>query len=171
MFLFAFINYYENLPENWVVTNFTSVISLTSGTDLSPSEYSEENIGVPYLTGASNIQENLNIIINRYTKIKYVNSHINHILLTCKGTIGKIVQNKIGDVHIARQFMSIKSFINLDYTQIYLETIVSSLISEAKSMIPGIDRQQVLNKEIFIPPKKEQERIVIQIKKLLQIIQ
>lgn len=170
MFLFAFINYYENLPKNWIVTNFTSVISLTSGTDLSPSEYSEENIGIPYLTGASNIQENLNIIINRYTKIKYVNSHINHILLTCKGTIGKIVQNTIGDIHIARQFMSIKSFINLDYTRFFIKTLVDKLIFEAKSIIPGIDRKQILLKEILLPPINEQDRIVNKLNLLMQIL-
>lgn len=170
MFLFAFINYYENLPENWIITNFSSVISLTSGTDLEPSEYSIKNIGVPYLTGASNINDNLDIVVNRYTNFKYVNSHKDEILLTCKGTVGKVVQNTIGDVHVARQFMSIKSFINLDYTKIYLETLVSSLNSEAKSIIPGIDRKQVLSKIILLPPIKEQIKIVARVNLLTKII-
>ena len=95
---------------------------------------------MPYLTGASNIDDCNNILINRYTNIKYVNSHLNEVLLTCKGTIGKIVINNIGDVHVARQFMSIKPFIDIDYLVVFLNTLVSELNHEEKSMIPGIDR-------------------------------
>lgn len=122
------------------------------------------------MTGASNIAEDNLIIINRYTRINYVNSHINEILLTCKGTIGKIAINTIGDIHVARQFMSIRSFIQNDFMVIYLKTIINSLNSEAKSMIPGIDRNQILSKVITIPPAQEQIRIVNKAKKILHQI-
>jgi len=160
-------NYYENLPSRWVKTYIRNIISLTSGTDLTPEEYSPDNIGVPYLTGASNISEDNSIIINRYTNARYVNSHKDEILLTCKGTIGKIAINQIGDIHVARQFMSIKSFILNDYMVIYLKTIVAGLNSEAKSMIPGIDRNQILTKEIILPPIQEQVRIANKVSELL----
>lgn len=156
---FLYINYYENIPQNWIGTALSKVISLTSGNDLKPEEYSPTNVGIPYLTGASNIDSDNNILINRYTNIKYINSHANEILLTCKGTIGKIVINNIGDVHVARQFMSIKSFIDTDYLLIFLNTLVNELNREAKSMIPGIDREQVLSKIIDLPPLMEQKRI------------
>ena len=122
---------------------------------------------MPYLTGASNIAEDDSIIINRYTNARYVNSQKGEILLTCKGTIGKIVINEIGDIHVARQFMSIKSFILNDYMVIYLKTIVAYLISEAKSMIPGIDRNQLLTKKIMLPPIREQNRIAKKVSNLL----
>ncbi len=160
-------NYYENLPSRWVKTYIRNIISLTSGTDLTPEEYSPDKIGVPYLTGASNISEGNSIIINRYTNARYVNSHKNEILLTCKGTIGKIAINQIGDIHVARQFMSIKSFILNDYMVIYLKTIVDCLNTEAKSMIPGIDRNQILTKEIILPPIQEQVRIANKVSELL----
>lgn len=160
-------NYYENLPSRWVKTYIRNIISLTSGTDLTPEEYSPDNIGVPYLTGASNISEDNSIIINRYTNARYINSHKDEILLTCKGTIGKIAINQIGDIHVARQFMSIKSFILNDYMVIYLKTIVAGLNSEAKSMIPGIDRNQILTKEIILPPIQEQVRIANKVSELL----
>lgn len=122
------------------------------------------------MTGASNIAEDNSIIINRYTTINYVNSHVDEILLTCKGTIGKIAINTIGDIHVARQFMSIRSFILTDFMVIYLKTIINSLNSEAKSMIPGIDRNQILSKEISLPPIREQIRIANKIKKILHQI-
>ena len=160
-------NYYENLPHGWALANLSSLISLTSGTDLKPNQYSPNNIGIPYITGASNISENNTIIINRYTKTLYVNSYKNDVLLSCKGTIGKIVENQIGNIHVARQFMAIKSFISNAYLMFYLRTIVDELNSEAKSMIPGIDRNQILTKPILLPPEKEQTRIVDKIKRLL----
>ena len=58
----------------------------------------------------------------------------------------KIANNNVGDIHVARQFMSINSFINKEFLIIYLHTLVAELSSEAKSMIPGIDRNQVLSK-------------------------
>ena len=122
---------------------------------------------MPYLTGARNIAEDDSIIIIRYTNARYVNSHKGEILLTCKGTIGKIVINKIGNIHVARQFMSIKSFILDDYIVICLKTIVTYLISEAKSMIPGINRNQLLTKEIMQPPIQEQNRIAKKVSNLL----
>ena len=122
---------------------------------------------MPYLTGARNIAEDDSIIIIRYTNARYVNSHKGEILLTCKGTIGKIVINEIGNIHVARQFMSIKSFILDDYIVICLKTIVTYLISEAKSMIPGINRNQLLTKEIMQPPIQEQNRIAKKVSNLL----
>lgn len=63
--------------------------------------------------------------------------------------------------------MAIKSFISNAYLMFYLRTIVDELNSEAKSMIPGIDRNQILTKPILLPPEKEQTRIVDKIKRLL----
>ena len=163
-------NYYENLPQGWAVTTLSSIISLTSGTDLAPQEYSSSNIGVPYLTGASNISNKSEIIINRYTKEKYINSHLDEILLSCKGTIGKIVKNNIGNCHVARQFMSIKSFINKEYLIIYLQTLVDALVFEAKSMIPGIDRTQILSKVVLLPPYKQQFRISEKVNKIINCL-
>lgn len=148
----------------------SEIISLTSGTDLTPEDYSSTNIGVPYLTGASNITDDNKILINRFTRTKYINSHKGNILLTCKGTIGKIVENEIGDVHVARQFMSIESFILNKYLIMCLRTMIDELNANAKSMIPGIDRKQVLDKIIPLPPVNEQEKIIQKYDKFCKIM-
>ena len=163
-------NYYENLPHGWVFTNVSKIISLTSGTDLKSNEYSSSNIGIPYITGASNITEQNEIIVNRYTDSKYANSHLNEILLSCKGTIGKIAVNKIGNIHVARQFMSIMSFVDECYFLIYLTTIVAKLCANAKSIIPGIDRNQLLMNHVCLPPLKEQIKIGIKASRLLDCL-
>ena len=69
--------------------------------------------------------------------------------------------NNIGDIHIARQIMSINSnFVHLDYIRLFLESYVSSLQAVAKSMIPGINRDDILQALIPIPPVNEQIRII-----------
>ena len=73
-------------------------------------------------------------------------------------------------MHVARQFMSIKSFINIDYLVIFLKTLVCELNKEAKSMIPGIDREQVLSKLIIVPPLNEQRRIANKVNFILNQI-
>lgn len=66
--------------------------------------------------------------------------------------------------------MSIRSFIPTDFMVIYLKAIINSLNSEAKSMIPGIDRNQILSKTISLPPIREQIRITNKTKKILHQI-
>ena len=151
-------NYYENIPNGWTNSKLSFVINLVSGVDLSPSEYSSENIGIPYITGASNFHDG-HIVFSRYTKDKYINSQKGDILLTCKGTIGEIAFNDIGNCHVARQIMSIKSFINPEFLAYWLLAKRKQLISSGKSIIPGIDRKTILESHILIPPLLEEKRI------------
>ncbi|MGM9858503.1 MAG: restriction endonuclease subunit S, partial [Bacilli bacterium] len=153
-------NYYGQLPNNWCFCRLSNIIKLTSGCDLKPTEYTSENNNgnIPYITGASNFTDNT-LLINRYTQQKKCNSHLNDILITCKGTIGKIVINTIGNIHIARQVMGITTFIDVDYNRLLVLNISKKLQIKAKSMIPGIERNDLLSEVITIPNLCEQKRI------------
>ena len=163
-------NYYENIPNGWINSKLSFVINLVSGVDLSPSEYSSENIGVPYITGASNFHEG-NIFFSRYTKEKYINSQKGDILLTCKGTIGELAFNNVGNCHVARQIMSIKSFINPEFLAYWLLAKRKQLISSGKSIIPGIGRKTILESYILIPPLFEEKRISEKLDAFFTLIQ
>ena len=149
------------IPGKWKWTVIGSVVTLISGRDLEKNQILENDLGVPYITGASQIQDQV-IIVNRWTNSPSVFSELGDVLLTCKGTVGKITINKIGKVHIARQIMSLRPCKEIDkkYLAYYLMSIVKSLINRAKSMIPGIDRKTVLGMSIPVPPFAEQHRIV-----------
>lgn len=157
-----------NLPQNWKQFKLGNVITLISGQDLESTRYFpnyKEN-SIPYLTGASNIENDI-VIINRYTDTPTSTAVKDDILLTCKGTIGTSIILKEEKVHIARQFMAIKpEQLNNEYLLYFLKSKVFDMQNNSKSMIPGIDRNYILNLTIPIPPMEEQQRIVDKLEEL-----
>ncbi|HDR4867128.1 TPA: restriction endonuclease subunit S [Bacillus cereus] len=148
------------IPDSWNFTPLSNVIELISGRDLTSKQYSEEVIGIPYLTGASNFS-NSELIINRYTNEPAVIALKGDLLITVKGTIGEMAYLNLPEAHIARQIMAIRSeYISLPYIKIFLEYYVEKLKFKARSLIPGISRDDLLDALIPIPPLKEQSRIV-----------
>ena len=156
------------IPASWVWIRLNQGISLLSGRDLEPSQYNDLHHGIPYITGASNFV-NSNLIINRWTEAPITISNKGDLLLTCKGTIGSMAFNDIGQIHIARQVMAITSYgIDLKYIKCFLQSNLSILEKNANSMIPGISRSTLLGMLFPLPPFKEQQRIVAQIEKLFE---
>lgn len=84
--------------------------------------------------------------------------------------VGTMTFNNIGDVHIARQIMAIQSGTSLGFIKLFLETYVAVLKANAKSFIPGISRDDILNAIIPIPPYNEQLRICEQVKSIFNTI-
>ena len=147
--------------ERWPQVRLGDLITLLSGRDLTPDQYNDIDLGIPYITGATNIVDN-SVLINRWTQNPVVISNLNDILLTCKGTVGEIAVNTIGPCHIARQFMAIRpdtKKIDKNYLKNLLTYNAPILVSKAKSMIPGITRDDVLSLKIPLPPLPEQRRI------------
>ena len=160
-----------DIPNTWVWCRLSSLICLLSGRDLEPHQYNSSRIGVPYITGASNIDSN-RVIINRWTDNPLTISHKGDILLTCKGTIGKIAYNEYGDMHIARQLMAVRSqFIYMPFLHLFLSSYVPTLKSNAQSIIPGISREVIMNALFALPPYQEQIRIATEAQRLLLILQ
>ena len=158
-----------DIPENWVWCRLGDCIKLLSGQDLTPDKYNASGKGTIYITGASNI-ENGRITVNRWTEFPRAIAHKGELLITCKGTIGEMFFLNIDKVHIARQIMSIKEIlVDIKYVHIFLLSYVNTLKGNAKSMIPGIDRKNVLNALFPLPPLPEQQRIVEKLDQLLPL--
>ena len=158
------------IPDSWVWCCLSNLVLLLSGRDLELTQYNSVSNGIPYMTGASNFKNGI-LIKNRWTDTPIVISVLGDLLITCKGTIGEMAFNTIGDIHIARQIMAIRSsFVDLNYIQYYLSANIQELQKQANSMIPGISRGTLLNAIVPLPPLMEQARIVAIIKHLASIM-
>jgi type I restriction enzyme S subunit len=154
------------IPENWVWCRLGEVIQLISGQDLKPSEYNAKNIGIPYITGASHFNDGI-LEISRWTPFPKSKSNLGDLLITCKGTIGAMAFNEIGEIHIARQIMAIRNSYGIDisFVKYFLSQHIERLLELSKSLIPGISRDNILSIKFPLPPLSEQKRIVAEIEK------
>ena len=175
LYLFCNKSHYENvpfeIPESWVLSDFSELVTLLSGRDLESNDCNSNREGIPYLIGASNIVDG-KINITRWITKPLVISKRGDILISCKGTIGEVVTNVIGEIHIARQFMAIQTspMVYADYIELYIKSIVNNIKRNARGVIPGISREDILHREIALPPLEEQKRIVIEVEKWLDFI-
>ena len=159
------------IPQGWEWVRLGNIVKLTSGQDLTPDMYNSTEKGIPYLTGASNIIDE-RIVINRWTENGRAFAYAGNLLITCKGTVGTMAILKQEKVHIARQIMAIEPFgkINILYVKLFLNSYITALKVCAKSIIPGISRNDVLNILFPLPSYDEQKRIVAKIVELTTII-
>ena len=153
------------IPTNWKLCRFGTVITLVSGTDYAPEEYNDEGRGVPYITGASNLLSE-GVLINRWTEKPRCMANFGDVLLVCKGSgYGKVAMCDIGEAHIARQIMAVKktSFLEMRFLLYFLMAKFNYLKGKGQGLIPGVDRKSVLNMQFLLPPLAEQHRIVARI--------
>ena len=160
-----------DLPDGWEWCRLGEIICLLSGRDLETKMFNDTGHGIPYITGASCINDG-DILITRWTETPITISIFDDLIISCKGTIGKLAFNKIGDCHIARQLMAIRFFskaVEKKFVKLFLASYVINLIIQAKSMIPGISREDVLFAPLPLPPLAEQQRIVAKIDELITL--
>lgn len=149
------------IPDNWEWVKLESVIKLISGRDVSSNLCNSDEKGIPYILGASNIKEN-RFLAERWIETPVVISKKNDILLSVKGTIGKIYLQKESEINISRQIMALRAYSVLEkyYLMYFLENNVEKFKEEGNGLIPGISREIILNKLIQLPPLEEQKEIV-----------
>ena len=159
------------LPKYCVFVRFKDILNLLSGRDLAPCDYNDQGHGVPYITGASNFFSG-SVVISRWTDTPQVITQLGDLLITCKGTVGEIAFNAIGDAHIARQIMAIRNVynLNMEYLSLCISFYIEALKTSAKGLIPGISRDDILNLILPLPSEKYQSRVVIRVNELLEII-
>ena len=156
------------IPKSWKWVRLGEVITLTSGQDMKVQDYSSIEKGIPYLTGASNIQ-NGKLIINRWITQPKTMAFKNDLLLTCKGSVGESIILGEEKVHIARQFMSIRtSLIDINFVHVFIKGKINFLKNKSKGIIPGIERRDLLEMVFPLPPLSEQKRISKSIDRLFE---
>ena len=148
------------VPDGWAWCRYSHVIELYSGQDLTSNQYNDIGEGIPYITGASNLEHG-KVIINRWTTTPTTHATIGDLLLTVKGTVGKMAFCNIADAHIARQIMALRctNAITPQYLHIAISAMLNDITAQANGIIPGIRREIVLGAYLPLPPINEQNKI------------
>lgn len=160
-----------NLPQGWKWERLGILIELISGRDLTKADYNDKGKGIPYIMGASNIQDGA-LKIERWTENPTVIGKKGDLLISVKGTIGKMAIQQIEEAHLSRQIMGIRIISEVEplYIYAFLKTHISYLQSNAKSFIPGISRNDILMSKIPLAPIQEQKRIISKIERIIDYI-
>ena len=160
------------IPDGCSWARFSNILELLSGQDLTRDRYNDSSIGIPYITGASNLLDG-KVVINRWTPSPTTHATAGDLLLTVKGSgVGKMALFDLPDAHIARQIMALRCNPNIYrlYLAVLVPAIVSNLTSKANGIIPGISRDTILKERVPIPPFAEQKRIYDTVKDLVDLI-
>ena len=161
------------IPDSWCWCKLSNIIELLSGQDFIPEKYNSSNLGIPYITGASNIVSG-NLVINRWTETPTIIGKLGDLLIVCKGSgVGKMCICNVDKIHIVRQIQILRNFsdaISLSYIKSVIEANLQTIISNAQGVIPGISREHILNLLIPLPPTNEQYKIDNKIREILPVI-
>ena len=143
--------------ESWEKLKLGNTIKLISGQDISSKLCNDQGKGIPYILGASNLENNF-FAAERWIENPKVISNKNDILISVKGTIGKVYLQKEDEINISRQIMSIRNTGKWEYRFLFylISSISNSLKEMGNGLIPGISRDKILNYNILLPSKDEQ---------------
>lgn len=149
------------IPAQWKWVRLGSMIYLLSGRDEPLSACNSEHQGIPYLMGASNFHHD-GLQFERWIAEPKVISKQGNLLITVKGTVGKMAIQQEPSVNLSRQVMGLQpsSLLDVVYLKHYLSTVIQKLNSKAVGLIPGISRDVLLMLSFPLPPLGEQKRIV-----------
>lgn len=156
------------LPIGWAFVKVRDIADLISGQHILAENYNDNNDGIPYLTGPADFSFKYPIISKWTTKPKAI-AHKDDVLLTVKGAgVGKTNILNIDKAAISRQLMAVRGAVLNHHYLFYYFDFLFHIFQEmgAGSTVPGIDRESILNFQIFLPPLNEQHRIVAKIEEL-----
>ena len=147
--------------SSWQSILLKKCVKLISGRDVPIKLCNDNGIGIPYILGASNINNN-EFFIERWIEKPVVTSLKGDILLSVKGTIGKLYLQKEEFINISRQIMALRTTNIIDkfYLFFYMKKICEQLKFKGNGLIPGISRKDILDLEINLPTIEEQQAIV-----------
>ncbi len=147
------------IPEEWEVKKLGEGIELLSGHHVLAQHCNTEGKGVPYITGPADFPDGV-IQHSKFTQKPATICRRNDMLVTVKGSGSGTIVLSDSQYCISRQLMAIR-ITDWDTNYIYycLRQDASLFEAAATGLIPGLSRDDMLNKKIVVPPLHEQTAI------------
>ncbi|WP_367404247.1 restriction endonuclease subunit S [Kocuria marina] len=149
------------IPSHWKWVLLGSICNLLSGRDEPLSECNAEGSGIPYVMGASNLS-NAGLTVERWIAQPKVVSESGDLLISVKGTVGKLYIQQEPELNLSRQIMAIQpgELIEVTYLLQHVSEALLGIQQRAVGLIPGISRAVLLSLPIPLPPIDEQKSVV-----------
>jgi type I restriction enzyme, S subunit len=156
-------------PAPWRRTNLGNIIKLVSGQHLLPTEYNTDpnGGGIPYVTGPSDFGRT-GLIIERYALVRKAVATEGQLLLTVKGSgVGSTAWCDQPCVAISRQLMALEATgCTPEFLELLVYEMAAYLKERARSLIPGISRNDVLGFMVAVPAEDEQHEIIAKVREV-----
>jgi len=147
------------IPKAWEVSELGKHIVLISGQHINAGDYNEDGNGIAYITGPADYP-NGRIIATKFTLKPQSVCKKGDILMTCKGSGAGSLTIAEMDCCISRQIMAIRpQSLNVNFTFSILKMAELNFRKNAIGLIPGINRPELLDFNIPLPPLPEQQQI------------
>ena len=158
-------------PE-WPVVTLGDICSLISGQHINSDEYNTDGVGIGYLTGPADFGDVFTSFSKWTTNPKIFAQH-GDVLITVKGSgLGKVNLLSAEEATIGRQLMAIRTTNAVpEYIYIQLTGMYDYIQSRGSgAAIPGITRDDVLKLRLPLPDLKEQETIVTEWEREMELV-
>ncbi len=157
------------IPKCWEWCRLGQLIELVSGQHIEAADYNQAKRGVPYLTGPSDFGPE-HPTYTRWTEKPKVCARKGDLLVTVKGSgVGKMNVLLDDGVAIGRQLMAVRPcIVHEDFIVSYLKSQYEALQGAKAGQIPGIGRDDILDKMLPLPPLAEQAAIVARVEVLME---
>ncbi len=158
-------------PE-WPLVALGDVCSLISGQHVNKDDYNTDRTGIGYLTGPADFGEKCTSFSKWTTKPKVI-AEEGDVLITVKGSgLGKVNLLGAEKAAIGRQLMAIRSDAAIPE---YIYSRLAGMYDHIQSLgngaaIPGITRDDVLRLQIPLPDLAEQESIIANLDRNMELV-
>lgn len=160
------------IPGSWEWVRLGEVVNLISGRDVPVSNCNDEGRGIPYIMGASNIDDE-KLLIERWIEKPEVIAKKDDLILTVKGTVGKMMLLKeYEEVNLSRQVVAIRPICDMyqNYLYWFIKSHISNINDKSQGVIPGISRSDILEIVFPLPPLAEQKCIVEKVDMIMDML-